>query len=94
MLRALAILRTIALVVIVGYTLWKQPIALMWSSEIRDTTMVDTALVGRAGNPAWIAIAWIAMDTLLGWALARWYRRRSAYRISDSDLRLPSPPRP
>ena len=70
MLKALAILRTLALVFFVGYTARAMP----WffglpngSAQAYDTCRNALALMTRA---AWFAVAWIAFETLVGWLLA------------------------
>lgn len=70
MLKALAVLRTLVLVFLVGYTVRAMP----WffglptgSAQAYDTCRNALALVTRA---AWMAIAWVALETALGWVLA------------------------
>lgn len=70
MLKALAVLRTIFLVFIVGYTVRAMP----WWANVAKTFDEQYArcsdalsLVLRA---AWLAIAWVALETAIGWILA------------------------
>jgi hypothetical protein len=70
MLKALALLRTLFLVFIVGYTVRAMP---WWTNVARTfdeqyARCSDAlALMIRAG---WLAIAWIALETLVGWWIA------------------------
>jgi len=70
MLKVLAVLRTLFLVFIVGYTARAMP----WSPIVARTFDEQyarcsdaLALVIRA---AWLAIAWIALETAVGWWMA------------------------
>ena len=67
MLKALAAVRSVFLVFIIGYTIRAMP----WSTNVARTFDEQYArcsdslsLVIRA---AWLAIAWIALETALGW---------------------------
>lgn len=70
MLKFLAALRTIFLVFIIGYTVRAMP---WWTNVARTfdeqyARCSDAlALMIRAG---WFAIAWIALETVLGWWMA------------------------
>lgn len=70
MLKALAVLRTIFLVFVVAYAFRAMP----WWSNVARTfdeqyarCSETVALLMRA---AWLAIAWIALETAIGWWLA------------------------
>ena len=70
MLKTLAVLRTLFLVFVVGYTARAMP----WSPIVARTFDEQyarcsdaLALVIRA---AWLAIAWIAFETAVGWWMA------------------------
>jgi hypothetical protein len=78
MAKTLAILRTVYLVFIVGYTLRALPLALMWSGEgRRGVVTVGLEAVENVARAAWLAIAWIALEAALGWARVWLDRRRS-----------------
>ena len=69
MAKALAILRTLYLLFIVGYTVRALPLALLWSGEARrGVVAVGLETVGQVARAAWLAIAWIAFEVALGWA--------------------------
>jgi hypothetical protein len=70
MLKALAVLRTIFLVFIVGFTVRAMP---FWQSVSRtfDEQYARCAdAVSLLIRAAWLAIAWIALETIVGWWLA------------------------
>lgn len=70
MLKALAVLRTVYLVFIVGYTVRAMP----WFMEVARTFDEQYARCSSALSvllrAAWFAIAWIAFETAIGWWLA------------------------
>jgi hypothetical protein len=68
--KALAVVRTAVLVFLVGYTVRAMP----WyfglpagSAQAYDTCRISLSLMTRA---AWIAIAWVAVETAIGWLVA------------------------
>jgi H+/Cl- antiporter ClcA len=70
MLKALAVLRTLFLVFILGFTVRSMP----WSLDVAQTfdeqyNRYATA-VSALQRACWYAIAWIALETVLGWWLA------------------------
>lgn len=70
MLKALALLRTLFLVALVGYTVWSMPWSFglpAGSAEAYDACRSGLTLLTRG---IWAAIAWIGFDTAIGWALA------------------------
>src|SRR3990172_3271246 len=70
MYKALAVLRTVYLLFIVGYTIWAMPFSLASVSRTFDEQYARCSeslhLLTRA---AWLAIAWITFETLVGWVL-------------------------
>jgi hypothetical protein len=69
MLKLLAILRTIFLVFIVGYTVRATPFLTDARTFDEQYARCASAL-GLLVRAAWIAIAWIAFETVIGWWLA------------------------
>jgi hypothetical protein len=70
MLKALAIVRTLVLIFLVGYTVRAMP----WffglptgSAQAYDTCRNALSLMTRA---AWISVAWVGFETIVGWLLA------------------------
>jgi hypothetical protein len=70
MLKALAVVRTIFLIFIVGFTIRAMP----WSTQVARTFDEQYARCSDAlallVRAAWIAIAWIAFETAVGWWMA------------------------
>ncbi len=70
MLKALAVVRTLFLVFIVGYTFRAMPI---WAGVAR-TFDEQYARCSESVNlllrASWVAVAWIAFETAIGWWLA------------------------
>ncbi len=70
MLKVLAVLRSLFLVFIVGYTVRAMP----WWTNVARTFDEQYARCSDALSliirAAWVAIAWITFETLVGWWLA------------------------
>jgi len=72
MYKALAVLRTVFLVFIAGYTIrampsFLSPIAATFDEQYARCS-TSLALMTRA---AWYAVAWIALEAVAGWLLVR-----------------------
>jgi hypothetical protein len=79
MYKALAVLRTIYLLFLVGYTLWAMPWSLTSVSSTFDEQYARcSASLHMMLRAAWLAIAWITLETLVGWILATRARRAGA----------------
>ena len=68
MLKALAVLRTIFLVFLTGYTVRTLPWG--WSRTFDEEFARCTATRAIAIQAVWMAIAWIAFDTVVSWWIA------------------------
>jgi hypothetical protein len=70
MLKALAVVRTLFLVFVVGYTVRAMP----WWSNVARTFDEQYARCSDALalmiRAVWLGIAWIAFETLVGWWMA------------------------
>jgi hypothetical protein len=90
MLKALAVLRTLFLVFIVGYTVRGLPLfsAPRTFDEQYALCAQTRDILLRA---AWFAIGWIALETLLGWWLAT--RRPRAVEPAAPSVTPPPPVR-
>jgi hypothetical protein len=70
MLKALAVVRTLFLVFIVGFTVRAMP----WWTQVARTFDEQYARCSDALSllirASWIAIAWIALETAVGWWMA------------------------
>ncbi len=70
MIKTLAVLRTVFLIFIVGYTVRAMP----WWTNVARTFDEQYARCSDALSllirAAWFAIGWIALETLVGWWMA------------------------
>jgi hypothetical protein len=88
--RIWAILRTVYLFLVVAYTLWAMP----WVTPTVARTF-DEQYARCAGaivplqRAAWLAIAWIAIETLVGWLVVL-----RAERARRAEVPLPAASRP
>lgn len=77
MLKAFAVLRALFLVAIAGYTAWAMPWATQIARSIDEQYARCSDSLGLTIRAAWIAIAWIAFETAIGfWMVNREARRR------------------
>ncbi len=70
MLKALAVIRTLVLVFLIGYTVRAMPLFVSPARTFDESyaRCADSlALVIRA---AWFAVAWVAIETVVGWVVA------------------------
>ena len=70
MLKALAVLRTVFLIFITGYTLRAMPWSFGLPSGSAEAYDVCRHSLGMLRNAALFEISWIAFDTAVGWWLA------------------------
>jgi hypothetical protein len=87
MLKAIAVIRTVVLLFLIGYTVRGMPFFIAPARTFdeqyaRCATSLDNVIRG-----AWIGIGWVALETILGWVLAT--RRPKAL----SAPAAPEPPR-
>jgi hypothetical protein len=68
MLKALAVFRTIVLLFVAGYAIRALPWG--WSRTFDEEFARCTATRALAIQAAWLAIGWIAVDTILSWWIA------------------------
>jgi hypothetical protein len=87
MYKALAVLRTAFLLFIAGYTLLTAP-AEVWGSA---TLAVSIDSLRRLNRAAWIAIAWIAFETILAWVVIRFRRAPPAPPTTATPAAPPQP---
>jgi hypothetical protein len=91
MLKVLAVLRTIFLVFIIGYTVRAMPVP--WADVARTfdeqyaRCAANLALLLKA---AWLAIGWILLETIIGWVMAT--RHRAAAKPVAPGLPPGEPP--
>jgi hypothetical protein len=70
MLKVMAFLRTLVLAALVAYTVWAMP----WGFAVTSRTFDEqyalcAASLAAVLRGAWMAIGWIAIDTLVSWLL-------------------------
>ncbi len=84
MLKVMAVLRTLFLVFIVGTTVRAMP----WFSSVPRTFDEQysrcSSAVSLLSRAAWLAVAWIALETIVGW----WLATRPP-RLHEKDLPKP-----
>ncbi len=85
MYKTLAVVRTLFLLFIIGYTLLTAPVE-VWGSA---TLAVSIESLRRLNRAAWIAIAWIAFETVLAWIVIR-FRRAPTPAEPPETTRTPS----
>jgi hypothetical protein len=88
MLKVMAVLRSLYLVFIVGYTARAMP----WFNTVSRTFDEQYARCSAALDllirAAWLAVAWIAFETAVGW----WMAVRSGRKASAPDAPTPTGP--
>jgi hypothetical protein len=78
LLRTWTVLRTITFFVVTAYALWAMP----WMSATMPRTLDEqyarcAATVPGLQRAAWLAIAWIALEAVIGW-IQVWRAARAA----------------
>ncbi|HUK65212.1 MAG TPA: hypothetical protein VLV17_00185 [Anaeromyxobacteraceae bacterium] len=95
MYKALAVLRTVFLVFIIGYTFWAMPVFMKMPNTFDELYSRCSVSTSRIEGAAWIAVAWIAFETLVGWLLVRGKRTRPTGEPSPADpAQKVAPPSP
>jgi hypothetical protein len=100
MLKVLAVLRTTYLVFVVGYTIRAMPPFLTSVARTFDEQYaICSSSLHLLVRAAWLAIAWIALETLVGWIVATRARRplpsapASSPPSTPTSAATPPPPR-
>ncbi len=95
--RIWAVLRSLYLVAIVGYAIWATPWMPMTVARTFDEQYARCAnALAPLQRATWMAIAWIAIEVVLGW-MAIWNRARadrSQLRRALKDAQATRPPDP
>ncbi len=84
MLKALALVRTLFLLVVLYYTIRATPMMLGLPENVTDPYQICKASNGAFQKAIWLAIAWIALETAIGW----WMATRGAKKLVKDQ---PSP---
>ncbi len=92
MLKVMAVLRTLFLAGIAGYLVWALPLGILFSgSDTRDAACFKVVDIDKISSGAWFAVAWIAMETVLGWTRV-WLAARKAASTAAPAPGQPSAP--
>ena len=75
MYKALAVLRTVYLIFAVGYTIRAMPIFSSVATTFDEQYARCSSSLNLVVRAAWLAVAWIAFETALGWFLVARARR-------------------
>lgn len=70
MLKALAVVRTLVLVFLIGYTVRAMPFFVNQARTFDESYARCADSLSLVVRAAWIAVAWIAIETAIGWFLA------------------------
>jgi H+/Cl- antiporter ClcA len=79
MFKVLAVLRTLFLVSIVVYTVIAMQVFTKMAITFDEQYARCSSSRTEVMRAAWIAIAWIAFETVVGWLVARGKRSRGAH---------------
>ena len=93
MYKVLAVLRTVYLLFIAGYTVRAMPFFATVSRTFDEQYARCSAALDLLVRAAWLAIAWIAFETIVGWLLVSRSRRASAP-AAAGPASPPTPPAP
>jgi len=99
MLKLMAYLRTLALAGIAAYTVWAMPWGFATVSRTFDEQYaICAASLAAVLRGTWVAVGWIAFDTLVSWLLVP---KRKAHPLPapaseqhEPDAPAPEPPAP
>jgi hypothetical protein len=88
----MALVRSAFLAFLVAYTLVVSPLGVLWSGEAtRAGTTVAVSVVEKVFIAAWLAIAWIAVETLVSWSRV-WFDARARRRAATAATGSPPAP--
>jgi hypothetical protein len=88
MLKALAVVRTLVLVFLVGYTARAMPWFVSPARTFDESYARCADALGLLSRAAWIAVGWVAIETIIGWILAS--RRR--HTLAEQETPRPGEP--
>jgi hypothetical protein len=91
MLKALAVLRTLVLVFLIGYTVRAMPIFMNQARTFDESYARCADALSLVLRAAWFAVGWIAIETLIGWVLAT-RKPRSVAAAAPRPGEAPPPP--
>jgi hypothetical protein len=91
MAKALAVLRTAYLLFIIGYTVRAMPLLTSVARTFDEQYALCSSSLHVLTRAAWLAIAWIAFETVVGWIGVSWRRRTSTRTSTPTPTEPPSP---
>jgi hypothetical protein len=91
MLKALAVVRTIVLLFLTGYTVRAMPLFIAPARTFDESYARCASALDSVIRAAWISIAWVALEVVLGWILAT--RRPKALPAAAPPTPPSAPPR-
>ncbi len=94
MYKALAVARTLYLVFIIGYTIRAMPIFTSVSNTFDEQYARCSASLNLVLRAAWLAVAWIAFETAVGWVLATRGRRAGSAPAAPAPRQTSGTPSP
>jgi hypothetical protein len=71
MIKVMAVLRTVYLLFIVGYTVRVMPVFTSVSTTFDEQYARCASSLNMVVRAAWLAVGWIGLETVVGWFLAR-----------------------
>jgi hypothetical protein len=78
MYKTLAVLRTVYLIFILGYTVRAMPLFTTVSNTFDEQYARCSSSLNLVVRAAWLAVAWIAFETVVGWFLATRGKKKPA----------------
>lgn len=92
MLKVMAVVRTVVLVAVTGFLLWAMPLGILFSSNAtREATSFKVGVIEQVASAAWVAIGWIAFETVGGWVRV-WLAGRKAAKAATAAAAAAAPP--
>lgn len=86
MLKLMAVLRSLYLIFIIGYTVRAMPFFPSVSKTFDEQYARCSSAVELLTRAAWFAIAWIALETAVGWIVAVRRGRKAAVAATPSPV--------
>ena len=94
MLKVLAVLRTAYLVFVIGYTVRGMPFLTSVARTFDEQYALCSSSLHVLVRAAWLAIAWIVFETIVGWILATRRRAPAPAETPTSGSGAPTTPEP
>jgi hypothetical protein len=92
MYKALAVIRTVFLLFLVGYTIRAMPFFTSVANTFDEQYARCSASLNLVIRAAWLAVAWITFETLVGWILVSRGRKHAPMPASTAPPAAPPHP--